>query len=63
MQKPTKQLRDIHPDAKGLPWHEWQLKYGHRLRTEAERIDDELQAARIKTELKFGETKNGKKRR
>ena len=58
-----KTLRDISPDAKGIPYREWQLKYGHRLRTEAERLDDERQAARQKQELKFGEKQNGKERR
>lgn len=62
MRKITK-LSDVPADARGVPWREWQLKYGHRMRTEAERLDDERQAARMKTELKFGERQNGKERR
>jgi hypothetical protein len=62
MPKPTK-LSEVSPDAKGMPYREWQLKYGHRLRTEAERIDDERQAARMKQELKFGDKQNGQKGR
>ena len=62
MRKITR-LSDVPADAKGMPYREWQVKYGHRLRTEAERLDDERQAARQRQELKFGEKQNGKERR
>ena len=50
-------------DSRGMPYNNWQVKYGHRLATEAE-MREERQAVRSQQEQRvmFGEKKKERKR-